>query len=218
MFPSAAKLTSTISLKSLKVNEKEGHSYADELNLLVASLFYPSPGNPEPTIPKDLKFRLENKIDYDNEVDTKTGNKRYGYFQKLLFKENILGKTLMIVLVYKKTGKLTEFLNSFFGGVLKAGWGILTGQIANVILKAAAVSVTEQHYKIQTEDKNVVAKGIIELDSNLLEPEKAIELEVTRDRKEQIIEIKSSGPEKRIIEYKEDEVIGVLKIGIEVIK
>ncbi len=136
-----------ISLKSVVVKEN-GQWEEDQLarNLLAASLVYPAPGIPNVTTMKTMTLADRTPIDFETGEHPATGE-NYGYFDKLLFKEEFFGESKLVVSLstIKKVSGFEKFLNSFFKIAFKLVWGKTVGMIGNVIFAKITENLAGLH-------------------------------------------------------------------------
>jgi len=137
---------------------KEGNA----VNALVATLIYPSPGNPSVKSIKTFRLRDDRRIDFAA-VDPDTGVP-YTYADRILFKEDVYGSSELIIEMTKveKPSTFERFFSKVIGAIFGAAWGAVTGGIGNVILGAVVKTAADAHvesFKIGDDEDEVQSIG-----------------------------------------------------------
>ncbi len=119
-------------------------------HILSAELLYPSTGRPTVLYQKKKLELLDNEvIDFETLRDEKTGELKYDEFGRLMFKEEILNKAKLDVLLThtEDVKEFDIFLTKVFSSIISIGGGLLPG-----IVSAIAGGVTGAAEDIKNEE------------------------------------------------------------------
>ncbi len=149
-----------ISLKSIWVKQNgEIEAKKAGSNELVITLHHPSPGRPKVTTITPLKLMdgEAKSIDFETVVDEETKKKKYDYFDRILFKEEIYDQTKLTVLL-THTDKPTPVEKFATGLLFNAIWGALTLPVENIFLSKTAGAIQGLYDDKKGEDIMVIGQ------------------------------------------------------------
>lgn len=150
-----------ITLKSLTVQKNGEVTRQDGRNLLTVSLIYPCPGKPTVTTARPLRLGEETTINYDAAP--------YTYADRILFKEQVIGPTLLVVQLtdVEVPTKFDKFMAGLFSSVFSSALSVFAPGGSNLILAAATNSVAALHLnslKLSGDDERLYVIGAASLE------------------------------------------------------
>ncbi len=143
-----------ITLKSLTVQRNGEITRPEGRNVLTVTLIYPGPGKPTVTTVKPLQLGEESTTNFEAAP--------YTYADRILFKEEVIGPTLLIAQLtdVEVPSRVTRFMVGMFSTLFTAAWGLAAPPGTNLILAAATHQVAALHLEtLRVDDQQLYVIG-----------------------------------------------------------